>query len=304
MTKYMVKRLAQIVPVLFIVSFAVFVLVYVAGDPTATMLSPEATDADRATLREALGLDKPLLEQYRLFLSNMIKGDFGRSFRYREDALTIVLERIPASLSLAGLSLFLALIAAIPLGIIGAQYRNSKLDVVIEGLSVLGRTMPSFWVGIMLILLFAVILRWLPVSGRGTPLHAVLPGVTLAFATSAQIVPLMRSSMLDIMHEDYIRTAKSKGLNQGTVIFKHAFKNALVPVVTIVALQIPNLIGSSLVTETVFAWPGLGLLMVQAINGRDMCIVQACIMIITLITITVNLITDLVYCLIDPRIKL
>lgn len=300
----MVKRLVQIVPVLFIVSFAVFILVYVAGDPTATMLPPEATDADRATLREALGLGKPVLEQYRLFLFNMLRGDFGQSFRYREDALKIVLERMPASLELASFSLFLAVIIAIPLGIISAQSGNSKLDVVIEGLSVLGRTMPSFWVGIMLILLFAVTLRWLPVSGRGTSLHVVLPCMTLAFATSAQIVPLMRSSMLDIMHEDYIRTAKSKGLSQQVVIFKHALKNALLPVVTIVALQIPNLIGSSLITETVFAWPGLGLLMVQAINGRDMCIVQACIMIITLITIVTNLIADLVYCLIDPRIKL
>lgn len=303
MSKYLRKRLIQIIPILFIVTVVVFILVNVTGDPTATMLPADAPESARENLREALGLNKPLYEQYGIFINNLLHGNFGTSHKYNAPALGVVLERVPASLELAGVALLLSVIISIPLGIWSARTQGSILDVFISGFSVLGQAMPSFWVGIMLILVFAVNLSVLPVSGRGTWQNLVLPSVTLAIGTSAQIIPLVRSSMLEIMHEDFIRTARSKGLREWVVIYKHAFKNALVPVVTMVALQIPNLIGGALITETVFAWPGLGQLMLQGINNRDMAIVQTCILLITMVTILANLLADLLYCLIDPRIK-
>jgi len=301
--KYLARRILQIIPVLIIISVIVFLMVNVAGDPTSTMLPPTASDEERETLRDAMGLNEPLYVQYGIFISNAVKGDFGTSYKFRRSAMDVTLERMPASVELAGISLLFSVVLAIPLGILSAKFKNSPLDIIVSGFSVLGRAMPSFWVGIMLILVFAVTFKWLPVSGRGTFANLILPSVTLAFIQAAQMIPLIRSSMLDIMHEDYIRTARSKGLAERVIILKHAFKNALVPVVTIVALQIPTLIGSSLITETVFAWPGLGQLLVQSINGQDMSVVQACIFIIAIITLAANLLADLVYCLIDPRIK-
>ena len=303
MAKYLARRILQIIPVLIIISVIVFLMVNVAGDPTSTMLPPTASDEERETLRDAMGLNEPLYVQYGIFISNAVKGDFGTSYKFRRSAMDVTLERMPASVELAGISLLFSVVLAIPLGILSAKFKNSPLDIIVSGFSVLGRAMPSFWVGIMLILVFAVTFKWLPVSGRGTFANLILPSVTLAFIQAAQMIPLIRSSMLDIMHEDYIRTARSKGLAERVIILKHAFKNALVPVVTIVALQIPTLIGSSLITETVFAWPGLGQLLVQSINGQDMSVVQACIFIIAIITLAANLLADLVYCLIDPRIK-
>ncbi len=303
MSKYLRKRLLQIIPVLFIVTIVVFILVNVTGDPTATMLPADAPESARENLREALGLNKPLYEQYAIFINNLLHGNFGTSHKYNAPALGIVLERVPASLELAGVALLMSIIISIPLGIWSAHAQGTPFDVLISGFSVLGQAMPSFWVGIMLILVFSVIWQILPVSGRGTWQQLILPSVTLAIGTSAQIIPLIRSNMLGIMHEDYIRTARSKGLRESIIIYKHAFKNALVPVVTMFALQIPNLLGGALITETVFAWPGLGQLMLQGINNRDMAIVQTCILIITAVTIIANLIADLVYCLIDPRIK-
>ncbi len=303
MHKYLRKRLLQIIPVLFIVTIIVFILVNVTGDPTATMLPADAPESARENLREALGLNKPLYEQYLIFIKNMLRGNFGTSHKYNAPALPIVLERIPASLELAGVSLLLSVIISIPLGIWSARTQGSPLDIFVSGFSVLGQAMPSFWVGIMLILLFSVKMGLLPVSGRGTLAQLILPSATLAIGTSSQIIPLVRSNMLDIMHEDFIRTARSKGLRERVIVYKHAFKNALVPVVTMFALQIPNLLGGALITETVFAWPGLGQLMLQGINNRDMAIVETCILMITAVTIIANLIADVVYCLIDPRIK-
>lgn len=303
MAKYFIKRILEIIPVLIIISMIVFALVNIAGDPTSTMLPPTASQEERDVLKEALGLNKPIIEQYGIFISNALKGDFGRSFRYKLPASEVAFSRIPASVELAGLALLISIIVAIPLGILSAHFHNSPFDVFVSGISVLGRAMPGFWVAIMLILIFAVNLKILPVSGRDGLSNLVLPAVTLSFSTISQITPLIRSNMLDIMHEDYIRTARSKGLKERSVISKHAFKNALIPVVTIVALQIPGLIGGALITETVFAWPGLGQLLVQAINGRDMCIVQVCIFLISIITLSANLIADLLYYVIDPRIN-
>lgn len=303
MGRYIGKRLLEIIPVLFIITFIVFFLVRLSGDPTSTMLPPEASPQDRAELREALGLDKPLLEQYGIFLNDLIHGRFGTSLRYGREATEVVLERLPATLQLASISLLVSTLLGVGLGVLCARTKGTVLDVVVNGLSVIGQAMPSFWIGIMLILLFGVVLKWLPVSGPGDWRNLVMPVVTLSIVTAAQIIPLVRSSMLEIMHEDYIRTAKSKGLRERIVVYKHAFKNALIPVVTILALQVPNLIGGSLITETVFAWPGLGQLLIQCINGRDMCVVQACVVFISLITIVANLVADVLYAVIDPRIR-
>ena len=303
MLKYMLRRILQMIPVLIIITIITFLFVNASGDPTAMLLPPEATFEDREILREALGLNEPLYVQYWIFITNALHGDFGTSFRYGTSAMGVVMEKIPATVQLASVSLLCSILVAIPLGILSAHTKDSPLDLVVSGLSSLGRSMPSFWVGIMLILLFGVTLKVLPVSGRGTWLNLVLPCATLTINTATQIVPLVRSGMLEIMQQDYIRTARSKGLPNRVVVVKHAFKNALVPVVTIVALQIPNLVGGALITETVFAWPGLGQLVVQSIGSHDMSVVQACVVVIARVTMVANLLADLVYCLIDPRIR-
>ncbi len=303
MGRYLTRRLLQVIPVLIIITMVVFFLVNVAGDPTVNLLPLDATPEDRERLREAMGLNRPLYIQYLSFMKDVLKGNFGNSYRFNQPAMDLALARIPVSVQLAGVSLLFAILFAIPMGILSAQFSGSPFDLVISGLSVLGRAMPSFWVGILLILVFSVNLRLLPVSGSGTPAHIILPAVTLAVQTAAPIIPMIRSNMLSIMHEDYIRTARSKGLREFFVICIHAFKNALVPVVTIVALEIPGLVGGALIVETVFAWPGLGQFLIQAINNKDMSIVQVCIFLISIITLVANLIADLVYCLIDPRIK-
>ena len=268
------------------------------------MLPQDATQEARENLREALGLNRPLHVQYWIFIKGLFQGDFGISHKYNAPALPIVLERIPASLELCAVSIVLSVVIAIPLGVWAARAHGTPFDSLVNALAVLGQAMPSFWIGIMLILLLGVKWTLLPVSGRGSMAQLIMPSVTLAIGTSAQIIPLVRSSMLEIVHEDYIRTARSKGLSERTVIYRHAFKNALVPVITMVALQIPALFGGALITETIFAWPGLGQLMVTGVTNHDMAIVQACILMITFITIVVNLCADMLYCLIDPRIRM
>ncbi|WP_325200800.1 ABC transporter permease [Oscillibacter sp.] len=304
MGKYMRRRLLQVIPVLLIVTVVVFFMVHLSGDPTSMMLPQDATQEARENLREALGLNRPLHVQYWIFIKGLFQGDFGVSHKYNAPALPIVLERIPASLELCAVSIVLSVVIAIPLGVWAAKAHGTPFDSVVNGLAVLGQAMPSFWIGIMLILLLGVKWTLLPVSGRGSVAQLIMPSATLAIGTSAQIIPLVRSSMLEIVHEDYIRTARSKGLSERTVIYRHAFKNALVPVITMVALQIPALFGGALITETIFAWPGLGQLMVTGVTNHDMAIVQACILMITFITIVVNLCADMLYCLIDPRIRM
>ncbi|MET3696951.1 peptide/nickel transport system permease protein [Bacillus oleivorans] len=303
MKKFLVRRLLQIIPVLFIISFVVFVLVYLAGDPVALMLPEDASEADREALREALGLNEPFIYQYFHFISDLASGNFGTSFRYNQEALPLVLERLPATFELAAASMVVAIVIAVPLGIFSARKRNSFVDLFITGGSVLGKAMPNFWLGIMLILMLAVNYQLFPVSGRGSMAHLVLPAITLGTGIAAEMTRLIRSSMLEILHQDYIRTAKSKGVSDTFVVFKHAFKNSLIPVVTITALQISHLVSGALITETVFSWPGLGQLLVQAVNGRDMAVVQAAVFVIAFLVIIINLITDIVYRLLDPRIK-
>ncbi|MFK4438072.1 ABC transporter permease [Paenibacillus sp. RC21] len=303
MSKYIGKTLLQVVPVLFIITLIVFILVHITGDPVAMMLPDTATAEDRRILTEALGLDQPLYVQYYIFLSNLVQGDFGTSFRYSEPALPIVLERLPASFELAVASMIIACCLAIPLGIWSAVKRNSFIDIFISGVSVLGKAMPNFWVGIMLILVVAVHWGWTPVSGRGGLSHLILPAITLGTGIAAEMTRLIRSSMLEIIGQDYIRTARSKGIREMIVINKHALRNALIPVVTITGLQFTNLVGGSLVTETIFSWPGMGQLIVQAINTHDMAIIQASVFVVAIMVILITVITDIAYKVLDPRIK-
>jgi peptide/nickel transport system permease protein len=303
MRKYLIRRLLQIIPVLFIISFFVFALVHVAGDPVSLMLPEDATEEDREALRAALNLDQPFLVQYGTYVVNLLQGDFGKSFRYNEPALPIVLERLPATLELAVASMLVATILSIPLGIWSATKQNSFVDLFATGGAVLGKAMPNFWLGIMLILLLAVNYQLFPVSGRGTWQHLVLPAITLGTGIAAEMTRLIRSSMLEILNQDYVRTARSKGLKEMIVIYRHAFRNSLIPVVTIMALQTSTLVGGTLITETVFSWPGLGQLLVQAVNTRDMAIVQAAVFVIAIMVIGMNLLADIIYRFLDPRIK-
>lgn len=303
MRNYLIKSVLQIIPVLLLISLIVFVLVRVTGDPVALMLPETATDEDRMVLTKALGLDQPIYVQYIKFLGDLLQGDFGTSYRYNLPALPIILERLPASFELAIASMIIATLISVPLGILSAVKRNSYLDILITGASTLGKAIPHFWLGIMLILLFAVRMKIAPVSGRGTLEHLILPALTLGVGIAAETTRLIRSSMLDILGQDYIRTARSKGLIETLVVCKHAFRNSLIPVVTIMALQSSSLIGGALISETIFAWPGMGLLIVQAVNGRDMAIVQASIFVVAFIVILGNLIADILYRLLDPRIK-
>ena len=301
---YIVRRMLQIIPVLLIISFIVFTLVFIAGDPVALMLTEDAALEEIEQLRESLGLNEPFYIQYGNYVFRMIQGDFGESFRYGQDALSVVLERLPATFELAIAAIVIAIMIAIPFGVWSATKQNSSIDLIATGAAVVGKAMPNFWLGIMLILLFSVTLGVLPVSGRGSIAHLILPAITLGTGIAAEMTRLIRSSMLEILNQDYIRTAKSKGIKSVHVIYKHAFRNALIPFVTITALQTSTLIGGALITETVFAWPGIGQLLIQAVNTRDMAIVQACVMIIAAIVILMNLLADIIYRILDPRIKL
>lgn len=301
--KFLIKNILRIIPVLFIITIIVFVLVRVTGDPVSLMLPETATDEERAALQESLGLNEPLYKQYLVFLGDLVQGDFGDSFRYNQPALNIVLERLPASFSLAVASMIIATLISVPLGILSAIKRNSFIDLFITSASVLGKAMPNFWLGIMLILLLAVNFTIFPVSGTGSVMHLVLPAITLGTGIAAEMTRLIRSSMLEILGQEYIRTARSKGLLEIMVVNKHAFRNALIPVVTIMALQTATLIGGTLITETIFSWPGMGQLLVQAVNLRDMAVVQAATFVIAILVILSNLLADLTYRYLDPRIK-
>ncbi|GAK06263.1 LOW QUALITY PROTEIN: dipeptide transport system permease protein DppB [Geomicrobium sp. JCM 19037] len=302
MTRYLFWRILQIIPVLFIISFIVFFLVYVAGDPVSLMLPEDATEEDRQVLREALGWDQPFIVQYGNYVWGMLQGDFGTSYHYGGDAASF-LSDFPQTFELALAAIAFAIIIAIPLGVWSATVKNSPIDLVATGIAALGKAMPNFWLGIMLILFFSVTLGVLPVSGRDSMSHLILPAITLGTGIFAEMTRLIRSSMLDTLNQDYIRTAKSKGLKNRVVIFKHAFKNTLIPVITITFLQTSTLVGGTLITETVFAWPGIGQLIIQAVNTRDMAIVQASVFIIALIVILMNLVADILYRLFDPRVK-
>ncbi|MBS1481177.1 MAG: ABC transporter permease [Christensenellaceae bacterium] len=304
MTRYVLKRLIYAVFVIFCVVTIVFFLTRLSGDPARLMAAPDASDEEILELREALGLNKPLIVQYGEYLVRAVQGDFGMSYRHGEPAMQLVLDRLPMTMRLSGMALLIALLVALPLGLIAAVYRDSILDQAAMTLSLFGQSFPTFWMGIMLILIFSETLRWLPTSGTGGIEYMILPAVTLSFQTTANVTMLLRSSMLEVLGTDYIRTARAKGVQERGVIVAHALRNAALPVITAISLQIGPMLGGAVVTETVFAYPGMGRLAVQAINNRDFTVVQAFVVVMAVIIVSINLITDLIYTVVDPRIKL
>lgn len=304
MTRYVLKRLIYAVFVIFCVVTIVFFLTRLSGDPARLMAAPDASDEEILELREALGLNKPLIVQYGEYLIRAVQGDFGMSYRHGEPAMQLVLDRLPMTMRLSGMALLIALLVALPLGLIAAVYRDSVLDQAAMTLSLFGQSFPTFWMGIMLILIFSETLRWLPTSGTGGIEYMILPAVTLSFQTTANVTMLLRSSMLEVLGTDYIRTARAKGVQERGVIVAHALRNAALPVITAISLQIGPMLGGAVVTETVFAYPGMGRLAVQAINNRDFTVVQAFVVVMAVIIVSINLITDLIYTVVDPRIKL
>jgi peptide/nickel transport system permease protein len=303
MVRYLAKRVLQAIPIMLLVSMIVFFLMGVMGNPVRLLLPPDAEPQDIALLTHELGLDQPIPIRYAKYMNNLAHGDFGNSYRYNAPALPLVMERLPLTLKVSALSILLAVCIAVPAGIISALKRNTWIDLVTSAAAVLGAAMPSFWQGLMLMLLFAVTWRLVPVSGVGTWKHLVLPVITLGTGLAAILTRLVRSGLLEVLGQDFIRTARSKGLSGQTVIFKHALRNALIPVITVMGLQIAGLIEGSVITETIFALPGMGRLTVQALNQLDFAIVQTAVLLSSFIVITVNLLVDVVYTFIDPRIR-
>jgi peptide/nickel transport system permease protein len=303
MGSYAARRLAEAIVVCFGISVITFLLLHVAGDPVQLLLSIEAKAEDAAILRTSLGLDRPLHIQYFIFLKGLLRLDFGNSLFIREPALQLVLERFPATIELTLAGMLVAVLISIPLGVIAAVRRYSLLDNLCTMLAVSGQAMPIFWLGLMLIILFSVKVHLLPASGRGTFLHLIMPAITLGASLAPITMRMTRSKMLDILSEDYVRTARAKGVRERLVLFKHALRNASIPIVTILGLQFGRLLGGAIVTETVFAWPGLGSLAVSAIRNFDYPLAQAAILMMALIVVFVNLGVDIAVGYLDPRIR-
>lgn len=301
---YLLRRLALMLPVLFGVATLVFLLLhFVPGDPAVTMLGEGASQKDVQALRERLGLDEPLLTQYGAYLRGLVRGDLGTSFRYGGPVTRLILQRIPYTLELALASMVVAIALALPLGVLAAVYRGRAPDQAAMTFAVLGLSLPSFWVGPMLAWIFGVALGWFPVSGRGTWAHLVLPATTMGLALAALLARMTRSTLLDELGQLYVLAARARGASRWLAVWKHAFRNSLIPIVTVLGLQFGAVLTGSIVTETIFAWPGIGRLLITAINARDYPLVQGCILWIAVIYAGVNLLTDLLYGVLDPRIR-
>jgi peptide/nickel transport system permease protein len=305
MTRHLLLRLALALPALWLVLTMVFLLIHIVpGDPVQQMLGDGARAEDLQQLRRALGLDRPLHVQYGKYLFGLFRGDWGTSFRFQLPVRRVVLERFPATLELAAISLLVCIAVGVPAGVLAAHRRGSPADRAVGVFTLFGLSVPNFALGPLLVLIFSVQLGWFPVSGRGTLLHLVLPAVTLGAALAAILTRMVRTAMMEELSSDYVRTARAKGLPESAVLFRHAFRNALIPIVTILGLQFGTLLAGAIVTETIFAWPGVGRLTVQAIQSRDYPLLQGCILLIAFSYILVNLLTDLIYALADPRIRL
>ncbi len=303
MLTFLASRALYTLVVVWGVSIAVFLLIRLGGDPTALFLPPEANAEEIARMREALGFDRPYLVQYVDFLLRALRGDFGFSLRQQQPAMDLVLDRLPATLELGAVALVLSLVIGIPLGLVSAIHRGSSIDRVAMLISLFGQSFPAFWLAIMMILLFSETLAVLPPSGRGGLEHLVMPGTVLAAFSTAIITRLLRSSMIEVLQTDYIRTARSKGLRPRTVIFRHALRNAAIPTLTVVGLQVGALLGGAVITEEVFAYPGVGRLAVQAIAQRDFAVVQAFVIFSAVLIVSINLLIDAVYVWLDPRLR-
>jgi ABC-type dipeptide/oligopeptide/nickel transport system permease component len=303
--RYLVRRLLLTIPVLLGVATLVFSLIHlVPGDPAQSMLGDSAPPEDVARLRQTLGLDRPLVQQYKSFLGGVVKGDLGTSFRYGTPVTREIGSRLLRTLQLALAAMAVAIVIAIPLGIIAAVRKGTAVDQAAMTLSLIGISMPNFWLGPLLAIVFAVRLGWLPVSGTGTAAHLVLPAVTLGAALAAILARMTRASVLEELRELYVLAARARGISRARAVIRHAFRNSLIPIVTIIGLQFGAVLTGTIITETIFAWPGVGRLLIQAINFRDYPLVQGCILFISFTYVTMNLLTDVAYGLLDPRIRL
>ena len=305
MTRYLIRRLLLTIPVMLGVATLVFALIHlVPGDPAQAMLGDGAPYEEVLKLRHSLGLDKPLLTQYRSFLVGIGHGDLGTSFRYNVPVTAQIREKFPNTATLALAAMRFAILFAIPLGILAAVFRGTAIDHIAMTISLAGISMPNFWLGPLLAILFAVRLGWLPVSGIGGISHLILPAVTLGAALSAILARMTRASVLEELRELYVLAARARGLSGARAVLRHAFRNSLIPIVTIIGLQFGAVLTGTIITETIFAWPGIGRLLIQAINFRDYPLVQGCILFISVTYVTMNLLTDLTYGFLDPRIRL
>lgn len=311
MVAFIVRRLISAIPVLLGASMVIFLLIrLVPGDPAIAIAGPDASDEELVQVREKMSLNDPLYVQYWVFVSGAVRGDLGHSYYYKQDIMHMIRQTMPATLELSFFALIFSLLVAIPLGVLAALHRNSWLDHISMILAVLGVSIPVFWLGTMLIYIFAVRLDLLPASGRGGPIytwdgisHIVLPAISLGAIMMASTTRLTRGSMIEVINEDFVRTARAKGLRERAVIGRHALRNALIPVTTNVGLQVGALLAGSFLTETVFAWPGIGRLSVDAMHRRDYPLVQGTLLMVVLFFILVNLFVDVLYGVIDPRIR-
>jgi peptide/nickel transport system permease protein len=304
MANYILRRLIQGFFTFLGVSALVFIMGRLTGDPIRLLVPETATEEMRQEARVRLGLDKPVLVQYGVFLRNLAQGDLGRSYLKNQPVAEMVLSRMPATLELALLSMLIGVAISIPLGIFVALKRNTVWDLLGSTLALLGQATPNFWLGMMLIIVFAVELKWLPISGRGTPQQIVLPALTLAMASLGYFTRLMRSAMLDVLGQDYMRTARAKGATQTAILVQHGLKNALIPVVTMMGMQFGNVLTGAFIVEIVFAWPGIGRLGVTSLFERDFPVIQGVIILSSLVFVLSNLLVDLLYSTLDPRISL
>jgi peptide/nickel transport system permease protein len=302
--RFLARRLLLTIPVLLGVATLVFSLIHlIPGDPAQAMLGETASEADVAALRTRLGLDRPLLEQYGAFLRGTLRGDLGTSLRTSQPVTEAIRERLPATIELAMAAMLVSIGFSIPLGIIAAVNRDTAIDHAATTVSLLGVSVPNFWLGPLLAIIFSIELGWLPVSGRGTLAHLILPAVSLGAALAAILARMTRATLLEELREPYVQAARARGASFSRAVVRHAFRNSLIPVVTLIGLQFGAVLTGAVITETVFAWPGIGRLLIQSIGFRDYPIVQGCILLIAVTYVGMNLLTDLVYGVLDPRIR-
>lgn len=304
MMRYLAMRLLLALPALWLILTMVFLLAHIVpGDPVQQMLGEGARAEDLLSLRHTLGLDQPLPVQYGRYLTGVLTGNLGQSFRFRQPVAQVVLSHYPATLELALFALLVCVAIGIPAGMLAAERRGSSTDHAIGVFTLLGLSVPNFALGPVLILVFSVMIGWLPVSGRGGISHLILPAMTLGAALAAILTRMVRTAVIEELSSDYVRTARAKGLSNSAVLFQHAFRNALIPILTILGLQFGTLLAGTIVTESIFSWPGIGRLAVQAIQARDYPLLQGCILLIAISYVLVNLFTDLIYAFADPRVR-
>jgi len=300
---FLLRRLAGSLAVLAGVATVVFFILHLTGDPAAIMVAPDATKAEIAAFRHAQGFDRPLVLQFVSYAGGLVHGDIGKSLRHETPALALVLERLPATMELAFFALGVMLLVAVPAGVVSAIKPNSAIDWIVRLFALVGQSAPTYWIGLMLILLFGVGLGWLPVSGIGGLRHLILPGLTLGFFSAAKIMRLTRASMLETLGTDYLRTAAAKGLAPVRVIVNHALRNAWLPIVTAVGIEFGTLLSGAIITENIFAWPGIGRLAVQGVLDRDFPVVEGVVLITATIFVLINVLVDVTYAVLDPRIR-